>query len=228
MACVRGQDPNLKSPASRRLVLASQSPRRRQLLGEAGVAFWASAFLVDDTHLKPGRVGARGWATALAYLKAAGAARGLRERGELRDGDVVLGSDTVVALGEELIGKPVDGADAGAIVRRLENRRHEVLTGVAIVDTATGGRTLFCDQAGVEVGPIGEERIGAYVASGRWAGKAGAYNLEEQVRAGWPITWSGDPTTVMGLPMRRLLPELAKLGIGLSVQGAGARKEAVL
>ncbi len=205
-------------------MLASQSPRRRQLLARAGVAFEVSPVLVDDTHLDCGKVGPRAWATALAYLKAAGAALALRKAGRLAPGAIVLGSDTVVAHRGGLIGKPVDADDARRIVRTLADDSHDVFTGVALVDTradtwagawagAAPGRRLFCDGARVEVGAIADSALDDYIASGRWAGKAGAYNLEEQVAAGWPITWEGDPTTVMGLPMARLLPELRRLGL---------------
>ena len=72
---------------------------------------------------------------------------------------------------------------------------------------------MFVDTATVTVGDIPGREVNAYVNSGQWRGKAGAYNLDERLEAGWPITFSGDPTTIVGLPMRRLLPLLERLGI---------------
>lgn len=195
----------LPGQAERRLLLASQSPRRRQLLAEAGVRFEVRAPAVDDGELVPGSTSARAWVAALAYLKAEAARLSARDAGRRLDGVTILGADTVVVCDDTLIGKPRDARDARAIIKRLEGRPHEVLTGVALVDGASGSRRLLVDAATVNVGTIGDGAIDAYIASGRWAGKAGAYNLDEQVRAGWPIAWRGDPGTVMGLPMRSLI-----------------------
>lgn len=206
-----------------RLVLASQSPRRRELLARAGVGFEVARELVDDTHLKPGAVTPRQWASALAYLKAAGAARALGAAAEgaraaKGGGRVVLGADTVVVKGEELIGKAESAAEAEGILRRLSGGEHEVVTGVALVEPGGAGggagrRRVFADTARVRVGRLSDAMIGEYVSSGQWRGKAGAYNLEERVAAGWPVSWEGDPTTVMGLPMGRLMPVLRAWGV---------------
>lgn len=185
---------------------------------------------MDDTHLDPGTVSPRAWAGALAYLKAAGAARKIRalagssdaalaRLGACADRDhrpevYVLGADTVVIKGRELFGKAVDAADARRIIRAMNRGPHEVVTGVCLLGLSSGSRHMFADAALVRVGEISDDEIERYVASGRWAGKAGAYNLEERVAAGWPITWSGDPGTVTGLPMERLRP-LLKAVVGV-------------
>jgi len=192
-----------------RLLLASKSPRRRRMLREAGVRFEVLDAGVDDGRLDARGKSAAAWVVALAYLKARAGLEAWRANG-VADPAVILGADTVVALEDELIGQPRDAGHARTIIERLEDRRHEVLTGVALLDSGAGKRRLMVDRAAVDVGVIGPERIEAYVASGRWAGKAGAYNLCEQVEAGWPISWQGDPGTVMGLPMRRLAPWLAE------------------
>jgi septum formation protein len=69
---------------------------------------------------------------------------------------------------------------------------------------------MFTDRATVRLGRIAPPEIDGYVASGQWRGKAGAYNLAERLEAGWPITYEGDPGTIMGLPMRRLAPLLRR------------------
>lgn len=186
------------------------------------MGFEVARELVDDTHLKPGAVTPRQWASALAYLKAAGSARALGAAGSGAvdgcGGPVVLGADTVVVKGGELIGKAESAAEAERILRRLSSGEHEVVTGVALVEPGGAGggagrRRVFADTARVRVGRLSDAMIGEYVSSGQWRGKAGAYNLEERVAAGWPVAWEGDPTTVMGLPMGRLMPVLRAWGL---------------
>lgn len=208
--------PASSPPSHARLLLASQSPRRRQLLREAGVPHDAEHPGLDDALLLPGAVSARQWVASLALLKAHAAAS--REVRRAEGPRTILAADTVVVKGDELIGQPADEQDAGRIIALLENGTHEVLTGVALLDPATGERDVFVDAARVSVGPIGAGRIGPYLKSGGWRGKAGAYNLAERLAEGWPIECDGDPGTVMGLPMRRLLPLLRARGLA----GAGA------
>lgn len=198
------------------LLLASRSPRRRELLLEHGVAHRAEHPGIDDGQLAPGRVEPSQWVASLAYLKAAAAQE--RFAPELTGQDwLVLGADTVCVKDGELIGQPLDAADAERIIRKLENGSHEVITGVALVPAgaaAAGGgevRELFVDRARVRVGTIGEPAIREYIQSGQWRGKAGAYNLRERIEAGWPIQYEGDPTTVMGLPMRALMARLQQV-----------------
>jgi septum formation protein len=123
---------------------------------------------------------------------------------------MVLGADTVVwkESAREVLGQPRDAPDAERILRLLESGEHEVITGVALIDAGTGQRDIFVDRARVRVGALGEERIREYLAGGQWAGKAGAYNLRERLEAGWPIEYSGDPGTIMGLPMEKLVSRL--------------------
>ncbi len=189
-----------------RLYLASTSPRRAELLRRHGFEFEAINPGIDDGHLEIGSVTPAQWVTALAHLKARG---GRRQLGAFASNAVVLGSDTVVVKHGRVIGQPDDAAHARAIIRDIENGSHEVLTGVALL--APGGRrSLFADRAAVRVGTIGDARIDAYIASGGWRGKAGAYNLEERLADGWPIEYTGDPGTITGLPMRMLAPILSR------------------
>lgn len=187
-----------------RVLLASTSPRRRALLAEAGIAHVAVSPGVDDGELMPpSSVTPEAWVMALAHLKArAGAALP-----EAATAGVVVGADTVCVFEGSIVGQPADEAEARSMIARMSGARHEVLTGVAMVDR-DGGRRVFFDRSVVDVGEIGEGEIEAYVASGAWRGKAGGYNLMDRVEAGWPIDWVGDATSVMGLPMRRLGPML--------------------
>lgn len=194
------------------LILASTSPRRTQLLTEAGIPHLAVDPQVDDALLSPS-LGLPGqtWASSLAYLKAAAAAKrlaSLPEAKALPPHPIVLGADTVVIKERDLIGKPTSAADAAAMIARLAGGTHQVTTGVTLLCPATGRRRVFHDTASVSLGPLPPETIEQYVRSGQWKGKAGGYNLFERAEAGWPIRWEGDPTTVVGLPMQALRQRL--------------------
>jgi len=189
----------------RPLVLASRSPRRRELLTNAGISHESGQACFEDSVLRPGRVSPAQWVMSLAYLKAWAASR------EVPAPAVVLGADTACVEAGELIGTPRDATEAGGMIRRLSGRSHEVLTGVALVDVETGRRRMFTERAVVRVGEIPDAEIDAYVDSGAWQGKAGAYNLAERLKAGWPITYEGDPEAVMGLPTRAVRRALVSL-----------------
>ena len=187
------------------LILASSSPRRRELLRQAGYRFLVKAAPVDedavDASLAPAvRV------ESLAYLKAMVAieVHGLRA-------DLVLGADTAVELGGRMIGKPADEADARRILSELSGSEHHVLTGLALVDAAGGRRWIAHDSTAVRMRPMTADEIAAYVASGEAMGKAGAYALQEtadryveSIRGSW--------TNVVGLPMELLERMLKRAG----------------
>jgi septum formation protein len=197
-----------------RLILASQSARRRQLLSEAGLEHRAMHPGLDDAELEPGRVSPGQWVAALAYLKAAAGFLALQR--ETPGGSaMVLGADTACVKDGDLIGTPTSAGEAESMLRRLQDGRHDVVTGVALIvqdePFARPRRLMFADASHVTVGHIGDDRIREYIRSEEWKGKAGGYNLLERIGAGWPITYVGDPTTVMGLPMRALLKHLDAL-----------------
>lgn len=193
-----------------RLILASQSPRRRQLLREAGLDHEAVHPGVDDGLLAPPTNGTspEQWSVALAFLKASAAASSLRMDDGAMTPTIIIAADTIVHHRGEFIGQPKDLDDAERILRLLDNDTHDVVTGVALLDPHSGRRDLFADRAVVNVGAVGGERIGEYLATGMWKGKAGAYNLSERIAAGWPITYTGDPGTIMGLPIPLLTERL--------------------
>lgn len=196
---IRGPVPPSVPPMH--LTLASISPRRRELLGRAGVALDVRPSGIDDGGLRPGRCTPAEWVTALAYLKAAATAR----QAGLRPGTLVVGADTVCVQEGRILGQPLDAADAGRMIRAMAGADHEVLTGVAVVCPATGRRVMFSDRSVVTMGAIGEDRIGGYLAGDGWRGKAGAYNIAERLDAGWPITFVGSMDSIMGLPVARTL-----------------------
>jgi septum formation protein len=205
-----------------RVFLASRSPRRRELLTLYGIPHEAEHPGIDDSRLTPGdggwmdrasvsadrhvvhgrRIGR--WVAALAYLKAKAGYDLIRADGRVSSFRVVLGADTTCVRDGELLGTPTDADDARRIVRALSGGTHEVVTGVALIDAVDGSRRLFSDRAVVTVGGLTEEQVEEYVATEKWRGKAGAYNLHERVDAGWPIEYRGDATTITGLPMGKL------------------------
>ncbi len=152
---------------------------------------------VDDAELLPGSVEPAAYCTSLAFLKAKAGSERLPEH--TRSHARVIGADTICLHQGEIIGKPRDEQDARATIERFMNDRHEVLTGVAILEGPS--RELLVDRATVHVGSIKPAQLDAYLASGAWRGKAGAYNLFERLDSGWPIEFNGDPTTIIGLPM---------------------------
>lgn len=184
------------------LVLASSSPRRRQILASLGITVRCVDADVDETP----RAGEAPWAMVarLAEAKAqAGLAMLEAGSGGYEADVVVIGADTTVALGEESLGKPVDDEEARAMLRRLSGRSHQVLTGVAVA-VAGPGTVSRCetrvDGATVDFRVIDEAEISAYIVSGEPRGKAGAYAI--QGRGGLFVPRiEGSHHTVVGLPV---------------------------
>lgn len=210
------------APSGPRLWLASRSPRRQRMLADAGVEAIARPATVDDGDLaRPAETPPHWWVVSLANFKAEAVARDLR-RESPGIGGVVLGADTVCVVDGVVIGQPDDADAARAMIAGMVGRDHDVLTGVAIVDLTSGERSMIVDRSCVTCGPITPSEIDAYVDGGAWRGKAGGYNLEERMAAGWPLSCDGDPTTVVGLPMRRLDPVLAPFRRGPRQGGSAA------
>jgi septum formation protein len=179
------------------LILASESPRRRELLRQTGYRFLVQAAPVDEDAVDPS-LSPAAYVESLAYLKT----RVAIEFHGLRAG-LVLGADTAVELGGRMIGKPADEADARRILAGLSGSVHHVLTGLALVDVAACRRWLAHDSTAVRMRPMAAEEIAAYVASGEAMGKAGAYALQETGDR-YVESIQGSWTNVVGLPMELL------------------------
>ncbi|MBX3410766.1 MAG: septum formation protein Maf [Phycisphaeraceae bacterium] len=193
------------SPA--RIILASRSARRRSLLDEAGIAHEAHYPGFEDGALAPGaHTSPSQWVCALAYLKA-------WAKAQETPGATVIGADTVCVLDGQVVGTPTDAWEAEQMLRSFVGREHDVITGVAIISRGADRthRRIFHERATVRWGMIPDEMIAAYVATGEWQGKAGGYNLRDRTGAGWPITYSGDPHTIMGLPVEALRRHLSTM-----------------
>jgi septum formation protein len=188
------------------------------LLTEAGYAHEACHPGFEDGPLVPGKVTPAQWVASLAKLKAWAGARTPEAQQLLATSDlVVVGADTACVMDGVLIGTPQTAEQARAMVRAFANREHEVVTGVALLHVAQQGtqsaRVLFADRALVRMGALSERELDAYVSSGAWQGKAGGYNIAERMQAGWDLSFEGDQTSIMGLPMARLARALATLGV---------------
>lgn len=195
------------------LVLASRSPRRAQLLRDAGYLFEQVTPPFDDDATPPPATADDPEAATMDLARRK--ALSLRDSGPpTPTARLVLSADTVV-IDEHgsAIGAPVTADEAKTMIDRLIGCRHRVVTGVALLLCRPGDGqepVCFADAASVDVGPVTDRQLADYLATDKWKGKAGGYNLFERQADGWPICVDGDPTTVVGLPMRMLAQHLGK------------------
>ena len=185
------------------LILASASPRRRDLLEQIGVTFTVETADIDETpRLAEDPVA---YVRRLAEHKAAAVFARHTDRTRL----IVLGADTTVVVDNLILGKPDDDADASRILRLLSGRTHRVITGVALV-TATAPPLVAAEITEVEFSPLTDREIAAYIATGEPLGKAGAYGIQGRAAKFIPRI-SGDYFNVVGLPLARVAAMLAEL-----------------
>lgn len=188
-----------------KLILASSSPRRAEVLRDAGIAFEVCATHVEEACL-PGEP-AQAMVARLAEAKARAAATQLSSMGD----SIIIGADTVVELGGEIFGKPRDAADARAMLAALSGRTHHVLTGLFLLRLPDSAIRAAVESTAVTFASLDRGEIETYVASGEPLDKAGAYAI--QGRAGRYISAiEGCYFNVVGLPLARLYALLRELG----------------
>jgi len=196
------------------IYLASQSPRRRQLLTQIGVEHElllpgadedAEALEIVQAGELPEAYCARVTAAKLDAALARLAARGLPPA-------PILCADTTVAVDGLILGKPEDDADARRILTLLSGRSHRVITAVALADETRRVAALNVSQ--VEFAPLSEAQITRYIASREPFGKAGAYAIQSQAAA-WIVKIAGSYTGIMGLPLFETAQLLDKFGFEL-------------
>ena len=187
------------------LILASASPRRRQLLEQAGFRFRVETADVPET-MKPGESAAE-YVLRLAEAKAQAVWAKHQSGDTLHDPLIVVGADTTVLCAGEILGKPVNQADARRMLQLLSGRFHQVLTGVAVL---TRDET-FADVEVTQVyfDQIGDRELVRYLASGEPLDKAGAYGIQG-FAARWIPKIEGDYFNVVGLPIARTVALLAE------------------
>ncbi len=182
------------------LVLASASPRRQELLRNAGIAFTVCPADINESPLAG--ESPRDCAERLAREKALAVFQS-------RPRDYVLGADTIVVVGEAILGKPCDTDDAALMLRMLSGRTHEVITGVCVVgpvasgqpSVASSGNALTASETTlVTFGELSDEEIRDYVATGEPMDKAGAYAIQG-IASRWIPRIEGDYSNVVGLPV---------------------------
>lgn len=184
------------------LVLASNSPRRRQLLTDLGLRYTVRLQEVDESypeHLRRAEV-----AEYLAAHKAAA------YRATLAPDEVVLTADTIVCLNDDVLNKPADSAEAVRMLQRLQGRYHDVFTGVCLL-TGDGQQVVFSDQTRVYFRALSDSEIDFYVQQYQPLDKAGAYGAQDWIGMVAVTRLEGSYFNVMGLPVHRVWEELTRL-----------------
>jgi MAF protein len=186
------------------LILASGSPRRRQLLAHLGLPFRVVVPEVEE-DIAPA---SSGLADTLALAKAEAVAR------EQKEG-IVIAADTIVVDGDTILGKPADPAEAAETLRRLRGREHRVVTGLAVVNAASGQRAALNVVTSVRMRDYSDTQIGAYVARGEPLDKAGAYAIQDEQFH--PVaSYDGCYCNVVGLPLKALVLLLRRAGVDIT------------
>lgn len=175
----------------RRLILASASPRRRELLVQAGFTFEVfPAHVNEDT---------RPMEDPIAYVVRLARDKAEAVYAKLRDPEaIILGADTTVTLDGHILAKPEDASDAARMLRMLSGRTHRVITGLAI--TSASGTEVAAEVTGVQFLTLTDEEISAYVATGEPMDKAGAYGIQGYAGK-WIPRVEGCYFNVVGLPL---------------------------
>ena len=178
----------------RKIILASASPRRKELLEKLDLDFSVCPADIDESLLPD--EDAAIYPLRTAVQKAMAVAKTTEDA-------LVIAADTVVAVDDDILGKPRDEAEAKAMLQRLSGREHIVITGIGVVDTASGRTLSATEQTIVYFHPLRDEEIDAYIATGECMDKAGSYGIQGKgsllVRK-----IDGDYFNVMGLPLSRL------------------------
>lgn len=187
------------------LYLASRSPRRAELLARLGLPF--SVLDLDIVEQRDPAEEAQAYVRRVAREKAGGGLLQVMSS----PGALVLGADTEVVLDDEVFGKPLDAADASAMLRRLSGRTHQVVSAVSLV--SADRETQVVSVSDVQFCELGDDDIEAYVATGECMGKAGAYAIQGSAER-FVRHLSGSFSGVMGLPLHDTWKLLKSFGVG--------------
>lgn len=187
-----------------KIILASASPRRKELLEQIGVTFEIVKANGEEiiTSSIPTEV-----VKELSIQKA-------KEVAGRCNGTVIIGADTVVAVDNQILGKPKNPADAMRMLQLLQGREHQVITGVAVLLLESEKMISFAQTTKVRVFPMSNVQIEQYIASGEPMDKAGAYGIQGRFAA-YVLGIEGDYNNVVGLPVGRLYQEVLAAGVDL-------------
>lgn len=201
------------------IILASASPRRKEILEKAGISFVIIPGSGEEkiTALEPGEV-----VKELSCQKAWFVAENLEKKNcqentdFLQEDTFVIGADTIVVFEDRILGKPLDEEDAVNTLRMLQGNTHQVYTGVTVFWKEQGERKrlTFAEKTDVTFYPVSEEEIRIYVKTGEPMDKAGSYGIQGTFGI-YVKGICGDYSNVVGLPVARLLYEMKQLGIDL-------------
>lgn len=193
-----------------KIILASASPRRKELLAKAGISFTVIPAAGEEkrTSENPGEA-----VQQLARDKAEWVAQSLAE---CEEGTLVIGSDTIVVFENRILGKPKDRRDAAETLEKLQGNTHQVYTGVTVLERKAGKwvEHTFFESTDVTFYPVSREEIQDYIATGEPMDKAGSYGIQGLFSI-YVKGICGDYNNVVGLPVARLFHEMKKSGINL-------------
>jgi septum formation protein len=185
------------------LVLASASPRRQELLRNAGIPF-----VVQPTEIPEVPREGEAPRTCAERLAREKALEVFRQRPD----DFILGADTIVVTDGRILGKPRDGADAARMLRLLSGRTHQVITGVCLVGPQSGAEDIRSETTLVTMNALSDDDIGSYILTGEPMDKAGAYAIQG-VASRWISRIEGDYFNVVGLPVSLVHRMLQERGV---------------
>ena len=193
-----------------KIILASASPRRKELLAKAGISFTVIPAAGEEkrTSETPGEA-----VQQLARDKAEWVAQSMAE---CEEGTLVIGSDTIVVFENRILGKPKDRRDAAETLEKLQGNTHQVYTGVSVLERKAGKwvEHTFFESTDVTFYPVSREEIQDYIATGEPMDKAGSYGIQGLFGI-YVKGICGDYNNVVGLPVARLFHEMKKSGINL-------------
>ena len=190
------------------MILASASPRRQELLSRAGFSLSVEPADIDEE-----RMAGEAPVALVERLATQKAQATLAAHGTLEQDEALLAADTIVWTGNEVLGKPASAEDARHMLRELAGQTHHVSTGVCLIVGRTDAAPLirsFVETTAVTFLPLSDAEIDAYVATGEPMDKAGAYGIQNRARA-FVSHIEGDYSNVVGLPVARVIRELADL-----------------
>lgn len=188
-----------------KIILASSSPRRIKLLDDLGLEF-----SVIKNEIKESEFDEENPADLVKTLAQAKA----KDVAEKVDEGLVIGADTIVVLENKILEKPEDAREAKEMLRKLNNRTHTVMTGLAVINASTGSKTVSCVNTEVSFRKLTEKEISDYVSTGEPLDKAGAYGIQG-IGGVFVEKINGCYYSVVGLPLSRLAEILNSYGVSL-------------
>jgi septum formation protein len=189
-----------------KLILASSSPRRAEVMRNAGFVFEVRPADVDET--RQAHEAAEAYVSRIAKAKAETVAQRVRAAGERA---IVIAADTTVVAEGQILGKPRDADDARRMLRLFSGKTHEVLTALCVINIPTGKEALHVERTRVDFLKMSEEEIESYIQTGEPFDKAGAYGIQG-IAGRFATSIEGCYFNVLGLPLSRLWTTLQELG----------------